>query len=92
MGINYERLKIFKRVPAGGKNVSLDIHPESQDKIDDQGRSHRKEGNVNKPGTDTGSGNAHLLPDRRTYAKYLPFDKVLQSVHTSNLEKNDTSR
>ena len=45
-----------------------------------------RKGNVDKPGTDSGSGYTHSLTDCRTYPKYLPLDEVLESVHTSNLK------
>lgn len=81
--------EIFHRITAGRKNITLNIHPERQNKINDERRPHREKGNVNKPGSDPGSGNTHPVPDRCAYTKYLPFDEVLQSVHTTKLEKID---
>jgi hypothetical protein len=84
MGNNPE-LKVFQRVSASRKDIPFDVHPEGKDKIDDERRSHREKRDVDEPGPDPGSGNAHSFPDGSTHPKHLPFDKVLQSVHTSNL-------
>ena len=80
-------LKVFDRIPARRQNIAFDIHPESQDKIDDQWRAHSEKRDVNKPGPDTGSGYAHSLSDRRTHSENLPLDEVLESVHVANLKK-----
>ena len=82
------RLKIFQGISAGRKNIPFDIHPESQNKIDDQRRTHRKKRNIDKPGPDPGRGDTHLLPNGRAYPEYLPFYEILQSVHNANLKKN----
>jgi hypothetical protein len=84
-----KRSKIFQGVPAGRQDISFYIHPESEDKINDKRRPHRKKGDVDKPGPDPGSGNAHSFSNGCTNTKHLPFDKVLQSVHIANIKKND---
>ena len=89
MGNNLRDLEVFQGIPARREDIPFYIHPECQDKVDDKGRPHREEGDIDKPGADPGSGNPHSFPDSRTHPKYLPFDEVLHSVHTSNLEKND---
>jgi hypothetical protein len=79
--------KIFDRIPARRENIPFDIHPESQDEINDQRRAHGEKGNINKPGTDPRRGDAHSVTDGRTYPKDLPFNEVLQSIHNANLKK-----
>jgi hypothetical protein len=81
------RSEILQRVSSGRKNISFDIHPKSQDKIDNQRGTHREKRDVDEPGPDTGSGYAHPLTDRRTHSEYLPLDEVLQSVHASKIKK-----
>jgi hypothetical protein len=84
-----QQLKIFHGVSARRKNIPFDVHPEGQDKINDQRRTHRQKRDIDEPGPDPGGGNAHPLPDGRTHPECLPFDEMLQSVHTANLKKND---
>ncbi len=78
-------LQIFKRIPPGGQNIPFNVHPESENKIDNERRAHRDEGDIDKPGTDTGSSNTHSLTYRRAHSEYLPLNEVLQSVHGTNL-------
>jgi hypothetical protein len=47
------RSQIFEWIPTGRKDISLDIHPEGKDEIDNKRRAHCEKGNVNKPGPDT---------------------------------------
>jgi hypothetical protein len=78
-------LQVFERVPAGGKDVALDIHPKGKDEINDERRAHSEEGDVNEPGTDTGGGYAHPFTDRCTHSKNLPLDEMLKLFHRSKL-------
>ena len=84
---NNPRLEVFQRVSAGRQDIPFDIHPEGEDKVDNKRRTHRQEGDINKPGPDTRSGDTHPVTDGRAYAKYLPFNEVLQSIHSANLKK-----
>jgi hypothetical protein len=62
----------------------LDIHPESNKKIDYQGGPHGKERKINKIFTDGCGGNAHSLSNGCANSKHMPLDKVFQTVHTLN--------
>lgn len=84
-----DRLQIFHGVPARGKNIALDVHPEGQDKINNERTAHGQKGDVYKPGPDPGSGDPHPFSDGCTYPEHLPFDEILQSVHTANLKNFD---
>ena len=79
-------LQIFQRVSPGRQDISLYIHPKRKDEVNNKRRAHGKEGNIDEPGADSGSGYTHSLTDCRTHPKYLPLDEVLESVHTANLE------
>ena len=74
----------FEGIPFGSCDVSFDIHPESQDEIDNQRRTHGEKGNINKPGPDAGSGNAQSFAYGGTYAEYLPLNELLHPVHAAN--------
>lgn len=63
----------------------FDIPNKSQNKIDDQGRSHGQKGDINEPCPDPAGGNTQSFPDSGTYAKKLPFDEVSEPVHTAKL-------
>ena len=80
-----KKLQISDRISAGRENIALDVHPKGQDKIDDKGRTHREKGNIDEPGADTGSGDAHFLPNSRAYTEHLPLYIGLQSVHCTKL-------
>jgi hypothetical protein len=64
----------------------LYIHPESEEYINDQGRPHCQEGNVDKILANGSSGNAQHLSYPRTNPKYFPLDKVLDLIHATNLD------
>lgn len=52
-----------------------DIEPESQNKVDDNRRSKRKKGKIDKVQSDFGSGNSKLIADIRTNTKDRSFNK-----------------
>ena len=81
-------LQIFQRITPGREDISFDVHPEREDEINDQGRTHGEKGDIDEPGSDTGSGYSHSLTDRRTHSENLPLDEVLESVHRAKLYKN----
>ncbi len=55
-------LPVSQRVSPSGEDVIFDIDPKSEDHIDDYGRAHGEEGNVDKPHPDPGAGDSQLLP------------------------------
>jgi len=79
--------QIFEWISTGRKDITLDIHPECKDEVDNKRRTHGEKGNINKPGTDTGSGDTHSFTNCCTHTENLPLDEVLESVHASNLKK-----
>ena len=86
-----KRSKIFQGVPAGRQDISFYIHPESKDKINDKRRPHRKKGDVDKPGPDPGSGNAHSFTDSSTDTECMPFDELLHFIHNAKLKQKSTT-
>ena len=72
-------------IPSQGSDVSLHIHPESDNKIHNQRRAHRKEGNINEPGSDTNHWNSNPFSKSGTHPIQLPFYKISQAVHPTNL-------
>jgi hypothetical protein len=79
------KLQITQGIPAGGSDIALHIHPEGQHHVYNDGRTKRKKGYVHKPHAYTGSSNPHALANSGTHAKGLPFNKILQAVHTTNI-------
>jgi hypothetical protein len=45
-------------ISLGCRDITFNIHPECQNEIDDQWRSHGKKSNIDKPGSYTGSGDS----------------------------------
>ncbi len=45
-------LPVSQRVSAAGEDVVFDIDPKSEDHVDDYGRAHGEEGNVDEPHPD----------------------------------------
>ena len=81
------RSKVSQRISPGIKDIALYIHPESYKKIDDHRGTQGHKGHIDKILADGGCGNAHLFPNGRTYAKYMPFNKMLKAVHTAKLNR-----
>ena len=79
------QLQVFERVPAGRKDIALDIHPKSKDEIYDERWSHGEERDVDEPGPDTGGGYTHSLTYCRAHSKNLPLDEVFKLVHKAKL-------
>jgi hypothetical protein len=80
-------LSIPQRIPPRIQNIPFDIHPECNEKIDNDGRTHRKEGNINKVLADGGCGNAHSLANSGTNPKYMPLDKMLEALHAAKIDR-----
>jgi hypothetical protein len=58
-----------ERISFRSHNIPFDIHPEGQHEINNQGGTHRKKGNIDKPGAYSGSGDSQTLPDCRTHSE-----------------------
>jgi hypothetical protein len=78
-------LLIFQGVTAKRPDVPFNIHPKNQNEINNKRRTHGKKGYVDKPGSNTGCGNAQPFANRGAYAKSLPFYKVPEPVHATKL-------
>jgi hypothetical protein len=62
----------------------LDVHPESYKKVDHHWRAHGDETDINKIFADGSGGYTHSFTNSCTYPKYMPFDKMFETVHTLN--------
>ena len=78
-------LEVSQRISSHGQNIPLDVHPERQNEIDDQGRAKGKKGDINKPGADARWCNSNFITDGRTYPKEFPLDEVFQFIHYAKL-------
>jgi len=81
------RLQIPHRIAPCIQDISLDIHPESNEKINDHRRPHRQEGDVNKIFTDSTGGDAHFFANGGANTEYMPFYKLFEAVHNANVNK-----
>jgi hypothetical protein len=78
-------LQVTQGVSPGFGDVVLNIHPEGQYHINDQGRAHSEKSGINKEEADPGGGDAQFVTKGRTNPKGLPFYKIFDLVHISNL-------
>jgi hypothetical protein len=78
-------LTVFQRVPAPVPDVVADIDPKSDEHVYNYGRAHGKEGNINKVFANGSIGNTHFFTNIGANPKHLPFNKVLEFIHTAKL-------
>jgi hypothetical protein len=71
----------IERISLGCHDISFNIHPESQNEINDQRRSHSEKRNINKPGSYAGRSDAQTFSDSSTNTEDLPFNEFLHPVH-----------
>jgi hypothetical protein len=62
------------------------ISPKAKYHVKDDGRTHRKQGGVDKILPDPGCRNSHPVADRRTNAERIPLHKTFEFVHSANLK------
>jgi hypothetical protein len=72
----------IQRVSFRQPNISFDVQPESENKINDQRGAHRKKGNINKPGAYPGGSNSQAISDRGANPEGLPFNEFLKPAHS----------
>jgi len=78
-------LEITERITSGIQDIMLHIHPESQENINYHRRPHSEEGYVNEIFPDGKRGNPQHFTDPGANPENLPFDKIFEPVHISNL-------
>ena len=74
-------LPVPQRVALGRQDIVFDVHPESHEQVNDNGRAHGKKGNVNKIFAYSGRGNAHFFTQIGANAKNMPFHKLPETLH-----------
>ena len=83
---SFHFLQIPQWVAAGCRNVSFNVHPKCQDHVNNDRGAKRKKGDVHEPHTNAGSGYPHPVSNSSAYSKGLPFNKIFQTVHSSNID------
>ena len=78
-------LTVLQRVSAPVPDIVADIDPKSKEHVYNYGRAHGKEGDINKVFADSSIGNAHFFANIGANPKHLPFNKVLELIHTAKL-------
>ena len=66
-------------------NVLLEINPEGEYKVNDDGRSHRNEGGVDKIKSDDAGSDAKLFSKERTDTEDSPFNKIFKTIHEAKI-------
>ena len=78
-------LTVLQWIPAPVPDIIADIDPKSQEHVYDYGRAHGKKRNINKVFADRGIGDTHFFTNIGANPKHLPFNKVLELIHTAKL-------
>ena len=78
-------LTVLERVSAPVPDVVADINPKSEKHVYNNGRAHGKERDINKVFSDGSIGNTYFFANIRANPKHLPFNKVLELIHTAKL-------
>ena len=74
-------LPVPQRVPLGRKDIILNIHPESDEKINDNGRAHGQKRDVDKVLPDGSGSHPHFVTNIGAHAEYMPFYELPESLH-----------
>jgi hypothetical protein len=72
-------------------NIPLHVHPEGEDKIDDQGRAHGEKRDIHKPVPDATGGNSQVLADGGAHPKKMPLDDMPELIHFTKLKYSGIS-
>jgi hypothetical protein len=81
-------LKVIPGISSCRPDIFPHIPPERKDDVNDDGRAHREQGSVHKVLADTGRGDSHSVTDGGTNAKGIPFHEILETVHSTNLQRS----
>jgi len=76
-----------QRISPAGKDIILDIDPESEDHVDNDRRAHGKEGYVDKPHPDPGTGDTQFFTHSGANTKCPQFKKFSDLLHNLLLIK-----
>lgn len=69
-------LVVPDRISSGILDVILDIHPEGNEQVKNDGRSQGQKGNIDKIFSDDRGSYAHLLTYCGANTENLPFNKI----------------
>jgi hypothetical protein len=80
-------LEVIPGIPLRRPDILPHISPESQYHIDDDRRAHRQDRGVHEILPDLAGSNTHPVANGCTNAKSIPFNKVFEFVHSTNIKK-----
>ena len=86
-----KKLFVPQRIPLAKKNIALNVHPEKDNKVDDDRRAKGEKGEVDKIEPDPGTGNVELFAEVTANAKSLQYHKAskfFQFFHKGNLQSD----
>ena len=82
---SFNDLTVLQRVSAPVPDIVTDINPKSEEHVYNYGRAHGKKGDINKVFADSSIGNSNFFTNIGANPKHLPFNKVLELIHTAKL-------
>jgi hypothetical protein len=68
------------------QDVSFNVHPKSDEKIDDDWRTHGKKRDVDEIFPDGRSSDAHSFTNGIANTEYMPFNKMFETLHVVKLK------
>lgn len=76
---------IIEGISSSAPDIIADIQPESYEHINDDGRTHSEERDINEIFADGGVSDPDFFANIGAYTENLPFNKMPESVHETNL-------
>ena len=73
-------LRTIQRVSSRIKNISPNIHPECNEKINNERRAHGEERDINEIFSNGAGGNAHLFTYGCANPEHMPFNKMFETI------------
>ena len=74
-------LEVPERISSARAHVAFHIHPESQDHVNNNGRSQSEEGSIHEPHADPAGSDPHSFSNFGKHAESFPFNKIFKPVH-----------
>jgi hypothetical protein len=79
--LTIDHSQIVPGIPFSRPDILFHVHPESQNHVYDDGRTHCEERCIQEILPDTAGGNPHFIAYGSANAKSVPFNEISQAVH-----------
>lgn len=79
--------EITQWIAPGVEDVSFNVHPKSDKKINDHRRSHGEERDIDEVFADGRGSDTHFFAYSAAHPKYMPFYKMFKTLHAVKIKK-----